>query len=338
MHRRQTRQDGIEEARSKTPGRPYEPVIYLTREILTQAAHDSDRTVRVHAMRILGERPELGGTFAELVRDAIKDPDPHVRRAAADTLGRHPDTGNVKLLIALRASTPADDTHLIHVARMALRDQFLGDGAWRWLDGQTLTDAEAAAIADIATGVPTDLSAKYLFTHLKTRKESPENVVRYVHHIARYGDPKEEPALLAFMRSVAIRGLARAGRVVEGVSAGDAGARRGAERGGSRIRVGADDDAARFRPMRMKCFRGSARRPRSGSKGFATSWPRSPPTPGPPSRIEPRRFRPCRRSTRSRPCRSWGDHWSIRPRRSGFGNEPPRCSRRGTRPRARPSF
>ena len=177
------------------------PLAYLTKEILTKAAHDSDRTVRVHTMRILGERPELAGTFAEFVREAIKDTDPHVRRAAADTLGRHPDTANIKLLLALKASTPADDTHLIHVARMALRDQLLGDETWIWLDKQSLTDAELAGIADVTTGVPTAAAARFLFGHINKHQESPENLIRYVHHIARYGDPAQGPKLLFFLQA-----------------------------------------------------------------------------------------------------------------------------------------
>ena len=177
------------------------PLAYLTKEILTKAAHDSDRTVRVHTMRILGERPELAGTFAEFVREAIKDTDPHVRRAAADTLGRHPDTANIKLLLALKASTPADDTHLIHVARMALRDQLLGDETWIWLDKQSLTDAELAGIADVTTGVPTAAAAQFLFGHINKHQESPENLIRYVHHIARYGDPAQGPKLLFFLQA-----------------------------------------------------------------------------------------------------------------------------------------
>jgi putative heme-binding domain-containing protein len=180
---------------------------FLTQEIIEKAAADPDRTVRVHTMRILGERPELGGKSATIVRETLKDPNPHVRRAAAETLGRHPDTANIKLLLALRASTQADDTHLIHTTRIALRDQLRKDSVWTWLDTQSLTDAEAAGIADVATGVHSAASAKFLLAHLKARLESRANRVRYVHHIARYVDPKQQPELLSFIKSDSRDGL-----------------------------------------------------------------------------------------------------------------------------------
>ena len=62
---------------------------------------------------------------------ALADADPFVRRAAADALARHPHGEHVQPL-AERCGPrhAADDTHLIHVARMALRDQLLAPGVY----------------------------------------------------------------------------------------------------------------------------------------------------------------------------------------------------------------
>jgi hypothetical protein len=41
--------------------------------------------------------------------------------------GRHPQFANIAALFQLLAEAPAKDTHLVHVARMALRDQLRDD-------------------------------------------------------------------------------------------------------------------------------------------------------------------------------------------------------------------
>src|SRR5207248_6930007 len=83
-------------------------------------AADGDRTVRVHLLKALAER--AGWTFeGALVREKLKDEDPYVRRAAAEALGLHPERQNIKPLIDLWNSASKDDTHLVHMARMALR-------------------------------------------------------------------------------------------------------------------------------------------------------------------------------------------------------------------------
>ena len=84
-----------------------------------------------------------------------------MRRAAAEVLGRHPALANIKPLLALRQSAPADDTHLIHVARMALRDQLLERGVWPQLAKLGLVERDRRDIADVATGVHTPQAAAF---------------------------------------------------------------------------------------------------------------------------------------------------------------------------------
>ncbi len=60
----------------------------------------------------------------------LKDDDPFVRRAAAEVLGAHPAVAGIRPLLAIRQSTAPDDTYLIHVVRMALRDQLETPEVW----------------------------------------------------------------------------------------------------------------------------------------------------------------------------------------------------------------
>jgi putative heme-binding domain-containing protein len=173
----------------------------LDGETLSRAAKHADRLVRVHAQRILSERPVLVGVDRELVLAGLRDDDAHVRRAAADALGRHPDAANVRPLLRLRHAVPEDDTHLLHVVRMALRDQLVPAGAYAALSVDGLDERDERAIADVSLGVPTAEAAEYLLRHLGRHAEGRERTAEIVHHVARYGAPAAAGALLDFLRS-----------------------------------------------------------------------------------------------------------------------------------------
>jgi putative heme-binding domain-containing protein len=157
---------------------------------IERLAADPDRLVRVHLLKALAERAAWNRTkldVAALVRGKLTDEDAFVRRAAADALGRHPDVKNVEPLLALWKSTAADDTHLIHVARMALRDQLLPPKMYSRIE--TLVDANrdaAARIAELSLGVRTPQSADYLLRYLANHQVSDAQLGEYVHDAARY--------------------------------------------------------------------------------------------------------------------------------------------------------
>ncbi len=181
----------------------------LSDERLTQSLQDPDRLVRIHAIRILGERAELTGSFSELARKALKDDDALVRRVAAEALARHAENANIRPLLALRASIPAEDTHLTYAVRMSLRNQLRGDDAWDHLDPKALTDREREDIADVAPGVPSGPAARFLLERIKTADVPQGVLVRYVHHIARYGDAGKDGSLLAYLKEKGGDTLAR---------------------------------------------------------------------------------------------------------------------------------
>ncbi len=155
--------------------------------IWLNAATDPDRELRVHHFKTLIEWKTLPEPAHGLALHALRDTDPFVRRAAAEALGAHPALANVRPLLALRQSTPADDTHLVHVARMALRDQLKTADVWNGLETLELSDRDRRDIADVALGVPSPQSAAYLLAYLQKSDESPEHQRRYIHDIARYG-------------------------------------------------------------------------------------------------------------------------------------------------------
>jgi putative heme-binding domain-containing protein len=175
---------------------------------LGAAADEKARVVRVHVMRILSERKALPKEERELVLAGLKDRDAFVQRAAAEALGQHPDAANLKPLLALRHAAPADDTHLLHMTRMALRNQLKPSATWKAVGETKWSEQDARALADVCPGVPSAEAAHFLLAHIQRYAEPRNAVVRYVHHIARYAtEPGFDRALVNYIRKAYAKDL-----------------------------------------------------------------------------------------------------------------------------------
>jgi putative membrane-bound dehydrogenase-like protein len=168
---------------------------------LTKAAKDKELGVRVHAQRILSERAKWPEDLHALALAGLKDADANVQRAAADALGRHPAADNIRPLLDLYQSAPAEDTHLKYVVRMALRDQLLPAQDWAAIPLNQWSDADARAIADVSLGAPTPEAAAFLMKNLGQEAQNHEFLARAVHHIARYGSPDVTKAVSVAARA-----------------------------------------------------------------------------------------------------------------------------------------
>jgi putative heme-binding domain-containing protein len=179
----------------------------LTDRELEAAANDLDPGVRTHAMRILAEEPTLSTVQERLAVTGLRDTNPNVQRAAADALGTHPDPRHVRPLLDLRPKIRDDDTHLLHMVRMSLRNQFRPAGALARLPVSSLNEADARAVADVVPGVHTIEAAEFLLRHLEKYPENSANQIRFANHIARYGTDALEDRLLAVLRNMRSGGL-----------------------------------------------------------------------------------------------------------------------------------
>ncbi len=182
---------------------------------IARALTDSDEAVRVHAMKILGERmPVVDRRGREVSPSpAKKDLSPRVRRAMAEALGRHPSNKNIHALLIETFKADPADTHLKQVVKIALRDQLLTSEAWEYVAGRKWADLEEAYLAEAALGVPMTESARFLLGHLDREAAPPAadqprttpplslpQQGRYARHIARYGGAEAEPGLVKFAR------------------------------------------------------------------------------------------------------------------------------------------
>jgi len=172
----------------------------LPSKSLDKAARDSDKLVRVHAMRVLADTANwTDGTHA-LALAGLRDGDAFVQRAAAEAVAAHPKAANVAPLLKLLHAVPASDTHLLHMVRMALRDQLVPASTWMELAKVAWSERDAHAIADICPGLRSTESASFLLRHLELWPEAKGNVTRYAHHVARYGGANSTKSMLELAR------------------------------------------------------------------------------------------------------------------------------------------
>lgn len=153
-------------------------------------SRDPAPIVRVHLMKALAERDEPSATGLDvrslIVERLLKDEDAFVRRAAADALGRRADPRNAAPLVEAWRAAPSDDSHLIHVVRMALRDSLKESGDLSELAAELGGDDDLCErFADVSLGLPTAGAASYLLERLATRKGDPGRRLERLQHACR---------------------------------------------------------------------------------------------------------------------------------------------------------
>ena len=205
----------------------------MDEKILAGAAAENDRGVRVHVMRVLSETHDWTPFHRKLALTGLTDSDPYVQRAAADAVGRHPAFEHIRPLLDLRSSVTAEDSQLLHVVRMALRDQLLPEENLARLQNPPLNAKDSAAIADVALGIKTAEVGTFLLQYIQEASEgvfplSPslprrsrtkagegervgergpltsnthEKITAYLRHAARYAPESQMAKLAAFTRT-----------------------------------------------------------------------------------------------------------------------------------------
>jgi hypothetical protein len=175
--------------------------------------------IRVHAMRVLAERMQLTEEHRKLVLKGLEDSSAHVRRAAADAAGRHPHRTFLRPLVTLIRITNPEDTHLRHVARMALRDQLLHAKAWP-RSPEDLGPGDEPTVADVAVGVPDVESARFLLRYLTSSKDAPGDIAALAGHVARHGGDALLAPLVAAARAHRADDLGRQRTLLQAIERG----------------------------------------------------------------------------------------------------------------------
>ncbi|MFO0865349.1 MAG: PVC-type heme-binding CxxCH protein [Gemmataceae bacterium] len=163
-----------------------ERISALKDDVLRDALARPERVIKVHALKILGERAKISSEQERAIVNALGGADPFVQRAAGEAAGSHSSSALLDSLVALRKKTSGEDTHLTHVLRMSIRNQTRTKNG---LDHAiAMKDAsDRAVVADVALGNPNAAAAQFLVSYLDSSNEPFGSVQRKLHHVIRYG-------------------------------------------------------------------------------------------------------------------------------------------------------
>jgi putative membrane-bound dehydrogenase-like protein len=151
------------------------------------AASDPARLVRVHLVKAIDALPGRELAHDRLLSGWLSDPDPFVRRAAAEALAARPMLEALPDLLAALRSADTEDTQLIYGLRRAIASA-LRSASRESLNGVAVAEANRLPLLDIVSGLPGPVAAAWGFS-LARQTDPPVAVLgRVCHGVARYGD------------------------------------------------------------------------------------------------------------------------------------------------------
>jgi putative heme-binding domain-containing protein len=171
----------------------------LEEAALLQALADKDPLVRTHAARTASEVRPWSAALTVALQNLTRDPDALVQRCAAEALGTHPAKDHIPRLLTLLNSVPQNDDHLLHSARIALREQvrsFTTDDA-PMLENLPKDDLHRFAL-DVFLGVPGEQSASLrLRLFQKPGLLSDAVFTKHIAHLSKGLPSAQLPALVS---------------------------------------------------------------------------------------------------------------------------------------------
>ena len=142
----------------------------------TRLAEGKTELEQLHALRLLAVRPEWIPVQRKQLLAALKAPNPHHRRVAAEVLGDRPAIENLMPLVdALQQTVVMDalqvkgsrgpDDHLVHTMRIAVRNHLRLEPSFATLRAARLKPMQVELLLGIAPAVPTVSAAEFLLRH-----------------------------------------------------------------------------------------------------------------------------------------------------------------------------
>ncbi|MCC7423986.1 MAG: HEAT repeat domain-containing protein [Planctomycetaceae bacterium] len=151
---------------------------------------DPSPLVRLHLVKSIAELGDNSPNQMVVAWSLTQDPDPFVRRAVLDAMGRHPEKDLLLVLLMARDKADPADAQLVHTARMALRESLLKEDSLADLSQRLVGKLGRIAeiLLDVAPGVHTTGSARFLLGQHASKRLPDDKAADLVQHIGRYGD------------------------------------------------------------------------------------------------------------------------------------------------------
>ncbi len=158
----------------------------LEKTLLEKGLNHPAEEVRVHMLRILFEIAEPDQKTLALARSMIADKNPHIVRATAMLMARHPTEDQVRTFLDLLATTPQEDSHLYYALRQCLRDHLRDESILKSVQQKSWVEPDSKYLADVMIGVDHAMAASFMLSHIKQYDEPNDVLLKYTTHIARY--------------------------------------------------------------------------------------------------------------------------------------------------------
>jgi putative heme-binding domain-containing protein len=141
--------------------------------------------VRVHAQRIMANFQSWTELQTEWALEGLSDENPHVRRAAAEGIGRHPHQKSYLPLIKQHETADPSDTHLTYTLKLALYNHMQQEELVKLALAESWSDTALNLLALVLADTESHEAGKFLLTHLQEEKLDKEKTVEFVRSIAK---------------------------------------------------------------------------------------------------------------------------------------------------------
>lgn len=161
----------------------------IDNDLIIKAAAHTSPVVRLHAIRILTEKNLSPSVVKDVSDQALKDKDPHVRRAAIELLKKSENLESLQTALGLVNDIDTVDTHLYYTLRLTVRSLLKNEDLLTQVNAREWTQKESDLMAGVLIEVYSDEAVIFLAKYLG-RNDLPMNKTPLAYRlIARMAEP-----------------------------------------------------------------------------------------------------------------------------------------------------
>ena len=157
----------------------------LSDELIHSSVTHDEALIRLHTLRILNEMEHNGDKHFDDITEALKDNDPHVKRAATELLMKFPNMASLEKALEERHSV-GEDSHQRYTTRLVLRNLMRDNALMKEVVAHEWSDRDATYLVDVMIGVPSQEAAIFLAENINHTDWKGDDLSRLYEHLVRY--------------------------------------------------------------------------------------------------------------------------------------------------------